>query len=158
MRDVQCFDMRDARPLRPFHCRATSVRPPSLAPCNLQPCLDWYTSSWGQCSEVCGGGQQQRMVTCPEEDQCDPDHEPEHIQRCNNQPCAQWLTGSWGQCSASCGGGLQLRLIKCVDTREEPAQELEPSHCNQEPQPDSTRKCELQECKSAPTGQYNTHM
>ncbi|XP_055010786.1 A disintegrin and metalloproteinase with thrombospondin motifs 7 [Boleophthalmus pectinirostris] len=151
MRDVQCFDMRDARPLRPFHCRATSVRPPSLAPCNLQPCLDWYTSSWGQCSEVCGGGQQQRMVTCPEEDQCDPDHEPEHIQRCNNQPCAQWLTGSWGQCSASCGGGLQLRLIKCVDTREEPAQELEPSHCNQEPQPDSTRKCELQECKSAPT-------
>lgn len=50
-----------------------------------------------QCSEVCGGGQQQRIVTCPEEDQCDRDHEPSTIQSCNSHPCAQWLTGSWGQ-------------------------------------------------------------
>uniref|UniRef100_A0A3B3ZM05 Peptidase M12B domain-containing protein n=1 Tax=Periophthalmus magnuspinnatus TaxID=409849 RepID=A0A3B3ZM05_9GOBI len=156
VREVQCFDMRDARPLRPFHCRATAPRPPSQTPCNLQPCLDWYTSSWGQCSEVCGGGQQQRIITCPEEDQCDPDQRPEQLQSCNSQPCAQWLTGSWGQCSASCGGGLQHRLIKCVDTREESVQELEPSHCSQELQPNSTRKCQLQECKSAPTGgQYS---
>lgn len=50
-----------------------------------------------QCSEVCGGGEQQRLVTCPEEEQCDVDLQPSNIQSCNSQPCAQWLTGSWGQ-------------------------------------------------------------
>lgn len=51
-REVQCFDMRDQRQLRPFHCRAMSSRPQSQMPCNLQPCLDWYTSSWGQVSHM----------------------------------------------------------------------------------------------------------
>lgn len=150
VREVQCFDLRDHRPLRPFHCRAVSTRPPSQAPCNLQPCLDWDTSSWGQCSEVCGGGEQQRIVTCPEEDLCDTEQQPQHIQPCNSQPCAQWLTGSWGQCSASCGGGLTHRLIKCVNTKAETEEEA--SHCSHEPPPSSTQKCQLQECKSAPAG------
>lgn len=151
-REVLCFDMRDQRPLRPFHCRAMSARPQSQTTCNLQPCLDWYMSSWGQCSEVCGGGEQQRIVTCPEEDQCDRDRQPANIQTCNHQLCAQWLTGSWGQCSASCGGGLQHRLIKCVDTKTEPEEELDQAQCNQELQPASTEKCNLHECKSAPPG------
>lgn len=51
-REVQCFDLRDERPLRPFHCRAMSSRPPTQKPCNVRPCLDWYTSSWGQVSEI----------------------------------------------------------------------------------------------------------
>lgn len=49
-REVTCVDMRDQRPLRPFHCRAVASRPPTQLPCNLQPCLDWYASSWGQVS------------------------------------------------------------------------------------------------------------
>ncbi|XP_040896315.1 A disintegrin and metalloproteinase with thrombospondin motifs 7 [Toxotes jaculatrix] len=151
-REVQCFDMRDQRPLRPFHCRAMSSRPQTQLPCNSQPCLDWYTSSWGQCSEVCGGGEQQRIVTCPEEDLCDRDLQPSNIQSCNSQPCAQWLTGSWGQCSASCGGGVQHRLIKCVNTKAETEEEVEQAQCDHEPQPESTQKCNLQECESAPAG------
>uniref|UniRef100_A0AAV2LRS6 PLAC domain-containing protein n=1 Tax=Knipowitschia caucasica TaxID=637954 RepID=A0AAV2LRS6_KNICA len=151
-REVQCFDMRDARPLRPFHCRAMSARPPTHSPCNLHACLDWDTSSWGQCSEVCGGGQQQRIVTCPEEEQCDPDTRPDHLQTCNKQPCAQWLSGSWGSCSASCGGGLQHRLVKCVDTKQEAEQELDPSQCSEELRPRSSNKCELQPCHSPPPG------
>uniref|UniRef100_A0A3P9C6V8 ADAM metallopeptidase with thrombospondin type 1 motif 7 n=1 Tax=Maylandia zebra TaxID=106582 RepID=A0A3P9C6V8_9CICH len=148
LREVQCFDLRDQRPLRPFHCRAMSSRPQTTMPCNLQPCLEWYTSSWGQCSEVCGGGQQQRIVTCPEEDQCDRDHEPSTIQSCNSHPCAQWLTGSWGQCSTSCGVGVQHRLIKCVDTRAETDGEVDQAQCHHEPPPESTRKCNTQECES----------
>uniref|UniRef100_A0A673B4I8 ADAM metallopeptidase with thrombospondin type 1 motif 7 n=1 Tax=Sphaeramia orbicularis TaxID=375764 RepID=A0A673B4I8_9TELE len=139
-REVQCFDMRDERPLRPFHCRAMS------------PCLDWYSSSWGQCSEVCGGGEQQRIVTCPEEDRCDRDLQPSNIQPCNKQPCAQWLTGLWGQCSASCGGGVQRRLIMCINTKAETENELDQDHCNHEQEPESTRKCNVQECESAPSG------
>uniref|UniRef100_A0A4W6F750 ADAM metallopeptidase with thrombospondin type 1 motif 7 n=1 Tax=Lates calcarifer TaxID=8187 RepID=A0A4W6F750_LATCA len=149
-REVQCFDMRDQRPLRPFHCRAMSPRPQTQTPCNLQPCLDWYTSSWGQCSEVCGGGEQQRIVTCPEEDRCNRDLQPSNIQSCNSQPCAQWLTGSWGQCSASCGGGVQHRLIKCVNTKAETEEEVDQAQCHHEPQPESTQKCNLQECESNP--------
>lgn len=151
-REVQCFDMRDQRPLRPFHCRAMSSRPQTQIPCNPQPCLDWYTSSWGQCSEVCGGGEQQRIVACPEEDRCDKDLQPSSIQSCNSQPCAQWLTGSWGQCSASCGGGVQRRLIKCVNTKAETDEEVDQAQCDHEPQPESTQKCNLQECESAPSG------
>ncbi|KAG8001232.1 A disintegrin and metalloproteinase with thrombospondin motifs 7 [Nibea albiflora] len=151
-REVQCFDMRDQRPLRPFHCRAMSSRPPTRMTCNLQPCLNWYTSSWGQCSEVCGGGEQQRIVTCPEKDQCDKDLLPSNIQPCNSQPCAQWLTGSWGQCSAYCGGGVQRRLIKCINTKAETDEEVDQAQCDHEPQPESSQKCNLQDCTSAPTG------
>nr|XP_057945694.1 A disintegrin and metalloproteinase with thrombospondin motifs 7 [Doryrhamphus excisus] len=151
-REVQCFDMRDQRPLRPFHCRATSVRPPSQAPCQLPPCVDWYASSWGQCSEVCGGGGQQRMVTCPEEGRCDLDLQPSNIRRCNTQPCAQWLTGSWGQCSVSCGSGVRRRLIKCVDTKAEKEQEVDGAQCDHQPRPHATRRCRLDGCHGAPSG------
>uniref|UniRef100_A0AAR2IS03 A disintegrin-like and metallopeptidase (reprolysin type) with thrombospondin type 1 motif, 7 n=1 Tax=Pygocentrus nattereri TaxID=42514 RepID=A0AAR2IS03_PYGNA len=99
LREVQCYDMRDQRLLRPFHCQAVSLRPPARLPCNTQLCLDWYTSSWGQCSELCGGGEQQRLVTCPEDGRCNEVQRPSYIQPCNTQPCAQWVTGSWGQVS-----------------------------------------------------------
>ncbi|XP_028257428.1 A disintegrin and metalloproteinase with thrombospondin motifs 7 [Parambassis ranga] len=152
IREVHCFDLRDHRPLRPFHCRAMSSRPQTQMPCNLHPCLEWYTSSWGQCSEVCGGGEQQRIVTCPEDDRCDRDIQPSNIQACNSQPCAQWLTGSWGQCSASCGGGVQHRLIRCVDTKAEADGEADQDQCSHELQPESTQKCNLQECENTPPG------
>ncbi|XP_032370029.1 A disintegrin and metalloproteinase with thrombospondin motifs 7 [Etheostoma spectabile] len=152
LREVQCFDLRDKRPLRPFHCRAMFSRPPTQITCNLQPCLDWYTSSWGQCSELCGGGEQQRIVTCPEEDRCDGDLQPSNIQSCNSQPCAQWLTGSWGECSASCGGGVQHRLIKCVNTKSDTHKEVDQTHCDHMLHPESTQKCNIQECESPPSG------
>ncbi|XP_068597872.1 A disintegrin and metalloproteinase with thrombospondin motifs 7 [Brachionichthys hirsutus] len=151
-RGVQCFDMRDQRLLRPFHCRAMSSRPPILMPCNLQPCLDWYASSWGQCSEVCGGGKQQRIVACPEEDRCNKELQPANIQSCNSQSCAQWLTGSWGQCSAPCGGGVQHRLIKCVNTKAETDEAVDQAQCDHKLQPETTQKCNLQKCKSGPSG------
>uniref|UniRef100_A0A673ZKX8 ADAM metallopeptidase with thrombospondin type 1 motif 7 n=1 Tax=Salmo trutta TaxID=8032 RepID=A0A673ZKX8_SALTR len=145
LREIQCFDTRDQRPLRPFHCQTVSTRPVSRMPCLPQPCLDWYSSSWGQCSEVCGGGEQQRLVTCPEEDRCDEDHQPSNIQTCNSQPCTQWVTGSWGQCSASCGGGVQRRLVKCVNTKMEPGEEEEHAQCDPEPWPENSQKCNLNE-------------
>uniref|UniRef100_A0A673ZJJ0 ADAM metallopeptidase with thrombospondin type 1 motif 7 n=1 Tax=Salmo trutta TaxID=8032 RepID=A0A673ZJJ0_SALTR len=154
LREIQCFDTRDQRPLRPFHCQTVSTRPVSRMPCLPQPCLDWYSSSWGQCSEVCGGGEQQRLVTCPEEDRCDEDHQPSNIQTCNSQPCTQWVTGSWGQCSASCGGGVQRRLVKCVNTKMEPGEEEEHAQCDPEPWPENSQKCNLNECDSSPADRH----
>ncbi|XP_053720899.1 A disintegrin and metalloproteinase with thrombospondin motifs 7 [Synchiropus splendidus] len=149
-REVHCYDMRDQRPLRPFHCRAISLRPLSRMICNPQPCLDWYTSSWGQCSEVCGGGEQQRIVTCLEEGRCNTDLQPLTIQPCNSQPCAQWMTGAWGKCSAPCGGGVQHRLIKCVNSKTQ-TEEVDPTQCQPQLKPELTQKCNSNECKSAPS-------
>ncbi|KAL1007674.1 hypothetical protein UPYG_G00090020 [Umbra pygmaea] len=151
LREIQCFDPRDQRPLRPFHCQVVSPRPVTRMPCNPHPCLDWYSSSWGQCSEVCGGGEQQRLVTCPEENGCDEDFLPSNIQACNSQPCAQWVTGSWGQCSASCGGGVQRRLVKCVNSKAETEDEVEHAQCDYDPWPQNTQKCNLHDCDSAPS-------
>uniref|UniRef100_A0A8C1RE98 ADAM metallopeptidase with thrombospondin type 1 motif 7 n=1 Tax=Cyprinus carpio TaxID=7962 RepID=A0A8C1RE98_CYPCA len=130
VREIQCYDTRDQRLLRPFHCQATSPRPSARIPCNIHNCLEWYTSSWGQCSELCGGGEQQRLVTCPETEKCDEDLQPSNIQACNVHPCNQWISGSWGQCSVSCGGGVQRRLVKCVNTKAKLEDETDCPNCS----------------------------
>ncbi|TTA54982.1 A disintegrin and metalloproteinase with thrombospondin motifs 7 [Bagarius yarrelli] len=112
----------------------------------------WITSNWSSCSEACGGGEQQRTVTCPEDGMCDEAQKPISIQQCNTQPCAQWVTGSWGQCSVSCGGGVQHRLVKCVNAKGKLEEDNE-ALCDHEPWPENTRQCNLQDCDSATSGQ-----
>ncbi|XP_026071704.1 A disintegrin and metalloproteinase with thrombospondin motifs 7-like [Carassius auratus] len=160
VREILCYDTRDQRLLRPFHCQATYPRPPVRIPCNIHNCLEWYTSSWGQCSELCGGGKQQRLVTCPETEKCDEDLQPTNIQACNVHPCNQWITGSWGQCSVSCGGGVQHRLVKCVNTEAELEDETGHVDCDHEPRPKNTKKCNIHDCDSTPFGQlcYQNHL
>ncbi|KAA0723931.1 A disintegrin and metalloproteinase with thrombospondin motifs 7 [Triplophysa tibetana] len=152
-REIQCYDTRDLRSLRPFHCQATSPRPPVQMTCSIETCLEWYTSSWGPCSELCGGGDQQRLVTCPETGRCNEDVQPSYIQACNVHPCTQWVTGSWGQCTVFCGGGIQRRLVKCVNTKAELEEENEHIDCDHEPRPRNAQKCNIEECDGAPSGQ-----
>uniref|UniRef100_A0A8C5JMH4 ADAM metallopeptidase with thrombospondin type 1 motif 7 n=1 Tax=Junco hyemalis TaxID=40217 RepID=A0A8C5JMH4_JUNHY len=144
VRDVHCVDTRDQRLLRPFHCQAGLAQPPAQLPCHSAPCLDWYTSSWRECSEPCGGGEQARLVTCPEPGRCEESLRPNSTRPCNSQPCTTWVVGSWGQCSAPCGGGIQRRQVKCIDTRTGVAEE-DSSLCDHEPWPESTQKCNPQE-------------
>uniref|UniRef100_A0A8C3N6Y0 Uncharacterized protein n=1 Tax=Geospiza parvula TaxID=87175 RepID=A0A8C3N6Y0_GEOPR len=148
VRDVHCIDTRDQRLLRPFHCQAGLAQPPAQLPCHSAPCLDWYTSSWRECSEPCGGGEQARLVTCPEPGRCEESLRPNSTRPCNSQPCTTWVVGSWGQCSAPCGGGIQRRQVKCIDTRTGVAEE-DSSLCDHEPWPESTQKCNPQECDSS---------
>lgn len=49
---------------------------------------------------------------------------------------------------------MQHRLIKCVDTRAETDGEVDQAQCHHEPPPDSTRKCNTQECESVQPGEY----
>ncbi|XP_058667086.1 A disintegrin and metalloproteinase with thrombospondin motifs 7 [Ammospiza caudacuta] len=151
VRDVHCVDTRDQRLLRPFHCQAGLAQPPAQLPCHSAPCLDWYTSSWRECSEPCGGGEQARLVTCPEPGRCEESLRPNSTRPCNSQPCTTWVVGSWGQCSAPCGGGIQRRQVKCIDTRSGVAEE-DSSLCDHEPWPESTQKCNPQECDSSEPG------
>lgn len=134
VRDVQCVDTRHLRPLRPFHCQPGPAQPPARRPCGTQPCLSWYTSSWRevrpgemrgggagpwpspepspailpQCSEACGGGEQQRLVTCPEPGLCEEALRPHSTRPCNTQPCTQWVVGPWGQVSPRRSTGERL--------------------------------------------------
>ncbi|XP_027266763.1 A disintegrin and metalloproteinase with thrombospondin motifs 7 isoform X1 [Cricetulus griseus] len=145
-RDVQCVDTRDLRPLRPFHCQPGPTKPPTRQLCGTQPCLSWYTSSWRECSEACGGGEQQRLVTCPEPGLCEESLRPNSTQPCNTHPCTQWVVGPWGQCSAPCGGGVQRRLVKCVNTQTGLAEE-DSELCGHEAWPESSRPCATEDCE-----------
>lgn len=145
VRDVQCVDTRDLRPLRPFHCQLGPPQPPARRACGLQPCLSWYTSSWRECSEPCGGGQQQRLVTCPEPGLCEEVLRPHGTRPCNVQPCAHWTVGPWGQCSAPCGGGVQRRLVKCVSAQTGLPEE-DSQQCSHEARPESVKPCATQDC------------
>nr|XP_056721739.1 A disintegrin and metalloproteinase with thrombospondin motifs 7 [Euleptes europaea] len=145
VRDISCVDMRDLRPLRPFHCQAVLYKPPAEQPCQPRECLDWYTSSWRECSEPCGGGEQERLVTCPEPGRCDEALRPNNTRLCNAHSCTKWTVGSWGQCTATCGGGVQRRQVKCVNVKTGEAEE-DSGLCDHEEHPEKTQKCSLQNC------------
>ncbi|NWI30315.1 ATS7 metalloproteinase, partial [Sula dactylatra] len=151
IRDVHCIDTRDQRLLRPFHCQAVLYKPPAQLPCQSVPCLDWYTSSWRECSESCGGGEQERLVTCPELGRCEEALRPNTTRPCNTHPCTTWVVGSWGECTAPCGGGIQRRQVKCINTKTGLAEE-DSSLCDHEPWPESTQKCNPQDCESSESG------
>ncbi|NXF64691.1 ATS7 metalloproteinase, partial [Ciccaba nigrolineata] len=151
VRDVHCVDTRDQRLLRPFHCQAVLYKPLAQLPCQSTPCLNWYTSSWRECSESCGGGEQERLVTCPELGRCEETSRPNATRPCNTHPCTTWVMGSWGECTAPCGGGIQRRQVKCINTKTGLAEE-DSSLCDHEPWPESTQKCNPQDCESSESG------
>ncbi|XP_077173731.1 LOW QUALITY PROTEIN: A disintegrin and metalloproteinase with thrombospondin motifs 7 [Paroedura picta] len=151
VRDVSCVDTRDLRPLRPFHCQAVLYKPPAKMPCQARECLDWYTSSWRECSELCGGGEQERLVTCPESGRCDEALRPDPSRPCNLHPCTKWTVGSWGQCTAMCGGGVQRRQVKCVNVKTGGAEE-DSGRCDHQQRPEKTQKCSLQNCPQSEPG------
>ncbi|XP_073474360.1 A disintegrin and metalloproteinase with thrombospondin motifs 7 [Aquarana catesbeiana] len=146
LRDVQCVDTRDKRILRPFHCQSTVYKPRVQMVCHEQKCMEWYISSWRECSEECGGGMQQRLVTCPQTGRCDESLKPTGSRLCNEHPCTTWAVGPWGQCTASCGGGVQRRQVKCVNKRTGAAEE-DNNLCDHEPWPENTQKCNPQDCQ-----------
>ncbi|KAM4039370.1 A disintegrin and metalloproteinase with thrombospondin motifs 7 isoform 1-T1 [Anomaloglossus baeobatrachus] len=145
-RDVQCVDMRDKRQLRPFHCQSTVHKPRIQTICHELKCMEWYVSSWRECSEECGGGLQQRLVTCPQVGRCDENLKPNNTRSCNDHPCTTWAVGPWGQCTASCGGGIQRRQVKCVNKRTGAAEE-DNNLCDHEPWPENLQKCNPQDCQ-----------
>ncbi|KFP52872.1 A disintegrin and metalloproteinase with thrombospondin motifs 7, partial [Cathartes aura] len=158
VRDVHCIDTRDQRLLRPFHCQAVLYKPLAQLPCQSTPCLDWYTSSWrevgaagegaergGQCpTPSMAAGLHPWLGTCSMP-ACDGTLRPNTTRPCNTHPCTTWVVGSWGECTAPCGGGIQRRQVKCMNTKTGLAEE-DSSLCDHEPWPESTQKCNPQDC------------
>lgn len=95
----------------------------SLATCSAeQPsCLGahWSAGEWGPCSAACGGGSQERPVTCVAdaepvaESACAGLPRPAPQRVCNSSPChaRTWLLSGWSACGAS---ATRTRSAACL--------------------------------------------
>uniref|UniRef100_A0A8D2BAR7 ADAM metallopeptidase with thrombospondin type 1 motif 12 n=1 Tax=Sciurus vulgaris TaxID=55149 RepID=A0A8D2BAR7_SCIVU len=147
IREIQCVDSWDHhRSLRPFHCQfLAGIPPPQSMSCNLEPCEEWQVEPWTQCSRSCGGGIQERGVSCPG-GLCDWTKRPPSTVPCNSHPCCHWTTRNWDLCTASCGGGLQKRTVLCVPSENNTAEDQDRCVCDHEPRPPEFQKCNQQAC------------
>lgn len=104
------------------YCFATQ-KPSESEECNTEECLSssWLVYNWGECDRQCGGGTQERVVTCIFADGAPSpycgDDKPATTQTCNEQACPvySWHEGSWGTCSLECGSGERMREVHCID-------------------------------------------
>lgn len=121
-RAVQCMNTVENAAVANTFC--TAAQPAGVQSCNTQACstYKWSPGIWESCSRSCGGGAQQRSVTCTNEQGtvvsnglC-TDPKPATSQICNVQACPkfQWIVSDWSTCSAWCDGGTQTRSVKCV--------------------------------------------
>ncbi|XP_078487952.1 uncharacterized protein LOC100179634 isoform X3 [Ciona intestinalis] len=98
-------------------CRASAVEQEF---CNGQACPYWSSwSSWGGCSERCGGGLRVHIRTCINGgvNNTGCEGEAAAAEPCNTSPCPMWSTWeSWGGCSNPCEGGLQSRIRTCLNS------------------------------------------
>ncbi|XP_019410420.1 PREDICTED: ADAMTS-like protein 1 isoform X3 [Crocodylus porosus] len=84
---------------------------------------DWEYAGFTECSESCGGGIQEAVVTClnkqtreiTDETLCVTSRRPPQLLKaCNPEPCPpRWEIGKWSTCSLTCGVGLQTRDVFC---------------------------------------------
>jgi hypothetical protein len=115
-----CPDVQDS-----FCVEKGLTKPPASSPCNQQSCFNamWWSQDWGDCSQVCGAGNQTRVVDCVstgtfnkvDESQCGGS-KPSRMQSCNTHKCSeyQWVPGSWATCSSVCGGGTRTRSVNTM--------------------------------------------
>ncbi|XP_077137963.1 A disintegrin and metalloproteinase with thrombospondin motifs 12 [Ranitomeya variabilis] len=143
-REIQCMDIRENRPLRPFHCQSPGHNPLQNTSCNPEPCLSWLAKPWSECSKTCGNGVRHRDVFCPKENRCDLKKSPIVTLNCSLEPCVSWRASNWTECSASCGEGVQQRTVQCVNTDNN--RTVNDSDCAKEPKPQESHSCNNQEC------------
>uniref|UniRef100_A0A8C5LHH5 A disintegrin and metalloproteinase with thrombospondin motifs 12 n=2 Tax=Leptobrachium leishanense TaxID=445787 RepID=A0A8C5LHH5_9ANUR len=147
-REVLCMDIRENRPLRPFHCQSHGQNPQQNSTCNPENCLTWLAKPWSECSKTCGSGIRQRRVICPIESRCDLRKTPVFTINCSDNPCIKWKAHSWSDCSASCGEGAQRRIVDCIDADKNST--TNHTLCEgHEPKPQETQKCNKPDCRTA---------
>ncbi|XP_076879153.1 ADAMTS-like protein 3 isoform X2 [Brachyhypopomus gauderio] len=149
LNSADCMDIRYNKSVPDHHCYGypENTKPkPKLKECNMDPCLEsdgfkevmpydhfqplprWEQNPWTSCSVSCGGGSQERSVTCVEEDiqgqlvqveewKCSHSPRPSTKQSCNLFHCPKWVAMEWSQCTVTCGRGLRYRVVLCIDHR-----------------------------------------
>ncbi|GFQ96651.1 ADAMTS-like protein 1, partial [Trichonephila clavata] len=130
--------------------------PPAVRSCQLDPCPEWITGDWSECStKNClswNTAYQKRSIFCELANRtitpshCDNRKRPTRKRECFNANCkGLWKEGQWSECTATCGNkGFRSRRVQCVwHGTEEVAP---PSACKGSPSP-STMPCGRNPCK-----------
>ncbi len=133
----------------------TEAKPTTSTSCNVNTCpentFSWIPSSWGSCSQTCGGGTYLRSVTCQNGFKIivDDSHctltKPSLEGSCNTQSCSyayNWVEGNWGTCSQTCDSGTQSRSQGC---RRDDGLYVPHTLCTS-PRPTTSRPCNTQTC------------
>ncbi|XP_021708409.1 A disintegrin and metalloproteinase with thrombospondin motifs 9 isoform X3 [Aedes aegypti] len=109
-------------PVDPTYC--SNIRKPiSIEKCD-GPCPNATLSysTWEPCSRTCGGGYQNRTVSCLSspggfrirDEFCAKQPREETVRRCNTGSCPEWAPGEPTPCSVTCGEGQQRYALHCV--------------------------------------------
>ncbi|XP_021120554.1 ADAMTS-like protein 3 isoform X3 [Heterocephalus glaber] len=121
-REVHCLHPAES-PAPPEKCG--HGKPHALQACNQFDCPPaWHIEEWQQCTRTCGGGTQNRRVTCRQlltdgsflnlPDELCQGPQASSRKSCARIDCPPHLAaGDWSKCSVSCGIGLQRRKQVC---------------------------------------------
>jgi len=124
---VVCVDAEKESPVAPYFCDSSTRLDIEVRACNERPCPPrWNVSDFSECSQSCGGGNQNRTVDCIQEvahgtkniiklplTEC-PQPPPRSQQFCNVIDCpVGWSTSDWTKCSKRCGSGRRYRKVRC---------------------------------------------
>uniref|UniRef100_A0A3Q3QJF0 ADAMTS-like protein 1 n=1 Tax=Monopterus albus TaxID=43700 RepID=A0A3Q3QJF0_MONAL len=160
-RSVRCMKgpVGRAREVESRHCLDTGRRPSKTRLCNLLPCSQWATTSWGPCHGQCVGpslATQHRHVYCQDTNgtkvpyrKCSGLPRPRSLKNCSTEACAlYWRVGPWTQCTTTCGRhGFQSRQVTCVHQRTGRA--THEHQCRWRPRPPSWQRCNFLSCGRA---------
>ncbi|XP_017515524.3 ADAMTS-like protein 1 isoform X2 [Manis javanica] len=122
---------------------------------------DWEYEGFTKCSESCGGGLQEAVVSCLNKQTREPAEEnlcvtsrrpPQLLKSCSLDPCpSRWEIGRWSPCSLTCGVGLQTRDVFCSHLLSRETNEtviLADELCHQ-PKPSAVQACNRFNCPPA---------
>uniref|UniRef100_A0A3Q1CFQ5 ADAM metallopeptidase with thrombospondin type 1 motif, 16 n=1 Tax=Amphiprion ocellaris TaxID=80972 RepID=A0A3Q1CFQ5_AMPOC len=136
-RTVLCTSTNPGAQTLPDNVCAGLPKPASQESCFIKRCqkqrkVQWFVSTWQECSVTCGRGYQTRFIKCAEKDTAGKYRELA-AKKCHHvpkptvelqKPCILpqphppprpgWHSSPWSQCTVTCGGGVQARTVQCL--------------------------------------------